>query len=87
MLTFLTLACCLAISTVWGVVLMRKDGAVYGFGANCTHYGGPIGEGRFDDELVRCRGTTPASGRYSAWLHSNLLMVRSTVSVLLAVRR
>jgi nitrite reductase/ring-hydroxylating ferredoxin subunit len=32
---------------------MRKDGAVYGFGANCTHYGGPIGEGRFDDELVR----------------------------------
>ena len=36
------------------VVLVRKAGAVYGIGATCTHYGGPIGEGLFDGELVRC---------------------------------
>lgn len=37
-----------------GVVLVRKAGAVYGIGATCTHYGGPVGEGVFDGELVHC---------------------------------
>jgi NADPH-dependent 2,4-dienoyl-CoA reductase/sulfur reductase-like enzyme len=31
-----------------------KAGTVYGVAATCTHYGGPIGEGVFDGELVRC---------------------------------
>ena len=37
-----------------GVVLVRKGGAVYAVSATCTHYGGPIGEGLFDGEIVRC---------------------------------
>jgi apoptosis-inducing factor 3 len=37
-----------------GVLLVRKGGAVYAMGAKCTHYGGPLGEGLFDGELLRC---------------------------------
>ncbi len=37
-----------------GVVLVRKGGAVHAVGAKCSHYGGPLGEGLFDGELVRC---------------------------------
>ncbi len=37
-----------------GVLLVRKGGAVYAMGASCTHYGGPLAEGVFDGELVRC---------------------------------
>jgi NADPH-dependent 2,4-dienoyl-CoA reductase/sulfur reductase-like enzyme/nitrite reductase/ring-hydroxylating ferredoxin subunit len=36
------------------VVLVRKGDTVYGIGATCTHYGGPLAEGLFDGELVRC---------------------------------
>lgn len=36
------------------VVLVRKGGTIYGIGATCTHYGGPLGDGVFDGELVRC---------------------------------
>ena len=35
-------------------VLVRKAGAVYAISATCTHYGGPLGEGLFDGEHVRC---------------------------------
>jgi NADPH-dependent 2,4-dienoyl-CoA reductase/sulfur reductase-like enzyme/nitrite reductase/ring-hydroxylating ferredoxin subunit len=36
------------------VVLVRKGGAFYAMGGKCTHYGGPLGEGLFDGELVHC---------------------------------
>ncbi len=36
------------------VVLVRRGETVYGIGATCTHYGGPLVEGLFDGELVRC---------------------------------
>jgi 3-phenylpropionate/trans-cinnamate dioxygenase ferredoxin reductase subunit len=36
------------------VVLVRKGGAIYAMGGKCTHYGGPLGEGLFDVELVHC---------------------------------
>jgi apoptosis-inducing factor 3 len=36
------------------VVLVRKGGAVFAVGGKCTHYGGPLGEGLFDGELLHC---------------------------------
>jgi len=36
------------------VVLVRKGGSVYAVGGKCTHYGGPLGQGLFDGELLRC---------------------------------
>jgi NADPH-dependent 2,4-dienoyl-CoA reductase/sulfur reductase-like enzyme/nitrite reductase/ring-hydroxylating ferredoxin subunit len=36
------------------VVLVRKGDTVHGIGATCTHYGGPLAEGLFDGEFVRC---------------------------------
>ncbi len=36
------------------VLLVRRNGSVYAMGGACTHYHGPLGEGVFDGELVRC---------------------------------
>jgi NADPH-dependent 2,4-dienoyl-CoA reductase/sulfur reductase-like enzyme/nitrite reductase/ring-hydroxylating ferredoxin subunit len=36
------------------VVLIKKGDAVYGMSAKCTHYSGPLGDGLFDGELLRC---------------------------------
>jgi NADPH-dependent 2,4-dienoyl-CoA reductase/sulfur reductase-like enzyme/nitrite reductase/ring-hydroxylating ferredoxin subunit len=40
------------------VLLLRTGGAgpgsIHAVGAKCTHYGGPLGQGLFDGELVRC---------------------------------
>ncbi len=36
------------------VLLVRKGDAVYGMGAKCTHYGGPLADGLFDGDCVRC---------------------------------
>jgi NADPH-dependent 2,4-dienoyl-CoA reductase/sulfur reductase-like enzyme/nitrite reductase/ring-hydroxylating ferredoxin subunit len=36
------------------VLLVRRDGRFYAMGAECSHYGGPLGSGVFDGELVRC---------------------------------
>ncbi len=36
------------------VVLVRTGGQVFAVGGRCTHYGGPLGKGLFDGELVRC---------------------------------
>ena len=36
------------------VVLIRKDGSVHALGGKCTHYGGPLGQGLFDGELLHC---------------------------------
>jgi apoptosis-inducing factor 3 len=38
------------------VLLVRKDetGVVHAIGSKCTHYGGPLAQGIFDGELVRC---------------------------------
>jgi len=36
------------------VVLIRKGGSVHGVGGKCTHYGGPLGQGLFDGELLHC---------------------------------
>jgi NADPH-dependent 2,4-dienoyl-CoA reductase/sulfur reductase-like enzyme/nitrite reductase/ring-hydroxylating ferredoxin subunit len=36
------------------VVLLRKGGSVYAVGGKCTHYGGPLGQGLFDGELLHC---------------------------------
>ncbi|HMI31901.1 MAG TPA: Rieske 2Fe-2S domain-containing protein, partial [Candidatus Limnocylindrales bacterium] len=36
------------------VVLVRKAGSVHGVGGKCTHYGGPLGQGLFDGELLHC---------------------------------
>ena len=36
------------------VLLARVDGVCYAVGATCTHYGGPLAEGRLDGADVRC---------------------------------
>ena len=36
------------------VLLVRRGDAVHALGASCTHYGGPLAEGFFDGECVRC---------------------------------
>ncbi|MFQ5968593.1 MAG: FAD-dependent oxidoreductase [Acidimicrobiia bacterium] len=36
------------------VVLARTGGDVFAVSGRCTHYGGPVGEGLFDGELLRC---------------------------------
>ncbi len=36
------------------VVLVRTGGEVFAIGGTCTHYGGPLGDGLFDGDLVRC---------------------------------
>jgi NADPH-dependent 2,4-dienoyl-CoA reductase/sulfur reductase-like enzyme/nitrite reductase/ring-hydroxylating ferredoxin subunit len=36
------------------VVLIKKGDAVYGVSGKCTHYSGPLGDGLFDGELLRC---------------------------------
>lgn len=36
------------------VVLARIGGDVFAVSGRCTHYGGPVGRGLFDGELVRC---------------------------------
>ncbi|HEY2797797.1 MAG TPA: FAD-dependent oxidoreductase [Thermoanaerobaculia bacterium] len=37
------------------VLLVRKEGGpIRAIGAKCTHYGGPLAQGLFDGELVRC---------------------------------
>ncbi len=36
------------------VLLIRKGGTVHALGGACTHYHGPLGDGVFDGELVRC---------------------------------
>ena len=35
-------------------LLVRSGGRVLAMGGKCTHYGGPLAEGIFDGELVRC---------------------------------
>jgi NADPH-dependent 2,4-dienoyl-CoA reductase/sulfur reductase-like enzyme/nitrite reductase/ring-hydroxylating ferredoxin subunit len=36
------------------VMLIRNGGEVFALGARCTHYEGPLAEGLFDGECVRC---------------------------------
>src|SRR5688500_1295805 len=36
------------------VMLVRRGGDVFALGAKCTHYEGPLAEGLFDGECVRC---------------------------------
>ncbi len=36
------------------VVIARTGGAVFAVSGKCTHYGGPLGKGLFDGDLVRC---------------------------------
>jgi apoptosis-inducing factor 3 len=36
------------------VVLTRRGEECFAIGASCTHYGGPLAEGVFDGECVRC---------------------------------
>ena len=36
------------------VMLVRRDGEVTAIGATCTHYGGPLAEGRVDGDRVYC---------------------------------
>ncbi len=36
------------------VLLVRRGDDVFAIGAQCTHYGGPLAEGAFDGECVRC---------------------------------
>lgn len=36
------------------VVVVRSGGRVHAVGATCTHYGGPLAEGRVDGGVIRC---------------------------------
>ena len=36
------------------VVLANVDGQIYAFGGECTHRGGPLGEGDLDGDTVTC---------------------------------
>ncbi len=36
------------------VVLANVDGQFYAFGGECTHRGGPLGEGVLEDDTVEC---------------------------------
>lgn len=36
------------------VLIARRGTEVFAIDATCTHYGGPLGEGLFDGECVRC---------------------------------
>ena len=36
------------------VVIANVNGEVFAFGGECTHVGGPLGEGTLADEIVEC---------------------------------
>jgi nitrite reductase (NADH) small subunit/3-phenylpropionate/trans-cinnamate dioxygenase ferredoxin subunit len=36
------------------VVLANVDGQIYAFGGECTHRGGPLGEGILEGDIVEC---------------------------------
>lgn len=36
------------------VVLANVDGQIYAFGGECTHRGGPLGEGLLEGDIVEC---------------------------------
>jgi nitrite reductase/ring-hydroxylating ferredoxin subunit len=36
------------------VLLVRRGGRIFALGETCSHFGGPLAEGRLEDESVRC---------------------------------